>query len=368
MAEVGVENALVVCRDYLMSLGIQNTQFETVLQPDLFEEGFVQLLTDAVVINANKSPNTTAKTTHIHITGPSRHLFYTDEELRFIGGRDDEEIRVNLLNVNLSHLLFLGAERVVTPFYFDNPLYILSTHTVKKISSRGGQVQISKLKLDGTDFTNFRRGLYPNDLLIFLKYANRQDEYFVMGIPALQMQDLIQKQTHRVRELSTTRAESIGAYSINQDRDREIVSQVDLTQATEKRLDRSMRHQALLRNVANFLENAGYTLYEGMIDCLAEKDQSDVLIFEMKTLDGTATDEMNQVRDALGQLLYYDFLQSGQFEQATKIKFACFEYPISEQHQQLLLRNGCYAIWLEENNHIVGETKSINILRELHII
>lgn len=56
--------------------------------------------------------------------------------------------------------------------------------------------------------------------------------------------------------------------------------------------------------LAKALEAAGAGLMEDPFDCLATKDGIAAL-FEIKTLDGTASDEIDRVRDALGQLLYY---------------------------------------------------------------
>lgn len=351
MAIVGKEYAIEICRDYLLNLGINEDNLNLILDPDLFKDGFVQNLQKSCIIPKNK-PNKNDKTTHIAITGNSRLLFYSENQLKTVGGRDDEHINVDILNVNLAHLLFLNAERIEIPFKFNDTLEIVTSHTVKKISARGNQVQLSKFKYDGERFSDLRKGLYIDDLLVMLKYANSEDSYLAIGVPALEIRDIVP--SNYSRQLSSTNAKKIGAYSVDQDRDREVSSAVDLSNATEKRLNRSMRHQALLRKVAVQLESAGYTLYEGMIDCLAANSENTVLIFEMKTLDGTPSDEMNQVRDALGQLLYYDLLQSGQFEKAEKIKIACFEGAISEKHKQLLEQNGCKVIWLDESGEFFG--------------
>lgn len=362
LAEVGKDNALEICRDYLLGIGIEESLLEQILNAELFEGGFVQNLQKSCIVPKNK-PNKNDKTTHIAITGNSRLLFYNEVELKIAGGRDDEQIKVELLNANLAHLLFLNTERVNTPFKFNDKVEIISSSTVKKISGRGNQVQLSKFKYDEDRFLDFRRGLYIDDLLIILKYANKEETYLAVGIPSLQIRELVKPNFSR--ELSSTDAQTIGAYSINQDRDREVSSKVDLSQATEKRLKRSVRHQTLLRNIASRLQNAGYRLYEGMIDCLATKKGEDVLIFEMKTLDGTPPDEMNQVRDALGQLLYYDFLQSGQFKNDTKIKIACFESEISEDHRVLLMRNGCQVVWMNKDDILDGTKESLEFLNRL---
>lgn len=360
LAEVSLEGALNIGKEYLENLGVANGKINYFFNKELFEDGFIQSLTDAGVINANKSSKTTAKTTHIHITGPSRFIFYTEEELKTAGGLEDDRISVKLLNANIAHLLFLGKQREMIDFHFTDEVQLLSSHTVKKVSSRGQQVQLSKKSLDGQDFIRFRSGLYADDLLVFLKYKDSQEGYLVLGIPAIKIEHIISPLPGR--KLSQVEATSIGAYSVNQDRDREISSLVDLSKATSIRLDRSMRHQKLVRIVAKKLNDLGYKIFEGLIDCLATKVNSEVLIFEMKTLDGTASDEMHQVRDALGQLLYYEFLQIGQFESANKLKIACFESGISDKHRELFVRNGCYVIWLDSTGEIRGETEILKLL------
>lgn len=74
--------------------------------------------------------------------------------------------------------------------------------------------------------------------------------------------------------------------------------------ANAARAVRLTRHNKIVRMLAKALEAAGATLMEDPFDCLATKDGAAVL-FEVKTLDGTASDEIDRVRDALGQLLYY---------------------------------------------------------------
>jgi len=104
----------------------------------------------------------------------------------------------------------------------------------------------------------------------------------------------------------------------------------------------------LVQRVAGICEGKGATLFEDPYDCLANFAPARLLM-EAKTLDGTDSDEIHRVREALAQLLYYESFATNPVETGTPvIKIAVFELPISARH----------AVWLAQSSiHVL----SINV-------
>ncbi|WP_261544435.1 hypothetical protein [Burkholderia multivorans] len=82
---------------------------------------------------------------------------------------------------------------------------------------------------------------------------------------------------------------------------------VDLTGAIAIRQQRTERHQLTVQSLARLFSDQGFFLYENPYDCLAVTDDMRSLLCEVKTLDGSLTDERQQAIRALGQLKGYRF-------------------------------------------------------------
>ncbi len=123
--------------------------------------------------------------------------------------------------------------------------------------------------------------------------------------------------------------------------------------------DRTRRHNIMVQELAGQFQSA--RLYEDPYDILAILSEDGYLV-EVKTLDRTTSDEMNQVRGALGQLLYYEaYLRSEIIGGATIQKVACFENQITATHQGLLNRFGIAVIWKSGAGY-AGDTIAISTL------
>jgi hypothetical protein len=108
---------------------------------------------------------------------------------------------------------------------------------------------------------------------------------------------------------------------------------------------RLMRHNAMVQKLAKCLQSEGAELYENPFDCLACFPTEGVLA-EVKSLDGTEKDEIARVRDALGQLLYYEsFVTQPLVKGKVLKKVACFESKISDQHLAWLQENDIQVVW-----------------------
>lgn len=114
--------------------------------------------------------------------------------------------------------------------------------------------------------------------------------------------------------------------------------------AVRARRDRLHRHNTLVREIARRYGSAGLALFEGRYDCLASGEIVGILN-EVKTLDGTPTDEATQVRDSLGQLLYYEPFVKRETGGGVIHKVAVFESRISDEHIQIMQDLGIVCIW-----------------------
>ena len=112
------------------------------------------------------------------------------------------------------------------------------------------------------------------------------------------------------------------------------------------RAERTERHNGIVRAFARSVIGAT-AFWEDPIDCLALVAGA-ALLAEVKTLDGSPSDERRQVRTAAGQLLYYEFfsmpeeLTGGDFAAE---KLAVFESQPSDGHIDWLVSLGIAPIW-----------------------
>lgn len=134
------------------------------------------------------------------------------------------------------------------------------------------------------------------------------------------------------------------------------------------RRGRLRRHNLLVRELATAFQGAGAELFEDPFDTLALVNGLGILA-EVKTLDGTAEDERDRVRDALSQLLYYEAFVTAPITGESSIrKIAVFEKPISASHRGWLNRHGIGVVW-KGGTHFHGDALAREALEgiiELH--
>jgi len=144
----------------------------------------------------------------------------------------------------------------------------------------------------------------------------------------------------------------------------EVGPNLDPVQAAEAmriRRDRLRRHQRIVRQLAPRLGVPGARLYENPFDALVIIEDFGILA-EIKTLDGTAKDEQDRVREALAQLLYYDaFVRPPEVVDVTIHKIACFEGPISDAHVHWLNAHGIAVIW-QQGNGFAGDELATRLI------
>lgn len=129
---------------------------------------------------------------------------------------------------------------------------------------------------------------------------------------------------------------------------------VDLSEAIRLRKERSGRHNEIVRKWARLAEGCGCTLQEDPYDCLAlTPNDSGVVLAEIKTLldPPDPSDEREQVRAALGQLLYYEEIDLAKTA-GEVFKVGVFSHRPSAEHIQLLNRHAIGAVWLESGRFL----------------
>jgi hypothetical protein len=121
---------------------------------------------------------------------------------------------------------------------------------------------------------------------------------------------------------------------------------IDLTEAVRIRQDRLALHQQIVRKLASLCESKGFRLFEGKFDCLAVRPEN-TLLFEVKTIKESLSDQEKQTVKGVGQLKYYNFsIVHQQMEIVNRQEFLVY----SEQPNSNLVKF-CHAenidvIWL----------------------
>lgn len=117
------------------------------------------------------------------------------------------------------------------------------------------------------------------------------------------------------------------------------------------RFDRYRRHNLIVKDLAARLHEM--QLYEDPFDLLALTDAIGILI-EVKTLNGSPADEIDRVREALAQLLYYEAFVTTPIAGNTVVrKIACFEHSVSEEHRQWLNNAEIGVVWKTETGFAI---------------
>lgn len=121
----------------------------------------------------------------------------------------------------------------------------------------------------------------------------------------------------------------------------------DLSGAIELRKRRTKQHQSVVRELALILEGNGFELFEDPFDCLASKGNR-LVLFEVKTLDGSPSDERQQGEKAFGQVMGYRHFDlpteaAGKFVDLSIV----FSQKPSEAMIQFLSTNGVTPAWLD---------------------
>lgn len=396
---MNLESTKKIIKQYLLSIGV-NERFINEQFNNRFTDSLVLRLPDVCIIKPNRLHGGSSNQTHIHCTGDDMLFFYDEYTLRTVtSSTDDERVKVMLLDANLTHLEAIKNARRDKEkegiFFIDREISIVSGSTVKKISKRTNQspqVQISKIRMDDLQFTRLRLNLFSDDRLVFLKYGDEENKYLVIGIPSTfenennisnvkngegintETEDYVNETNNVYLENRETSLRGVDIYSIakyapedEKDETDDEEYTFDLSKGIETRKKRTERHANIVKLVAQILSDKRFNLFEGRIDCLGIRQDSDSIICEVKTLDGSKSDECSQVMKAFSQLFYYEKFHMGQFKGGHTQKVVIFENKISDEHIMFFEQNDILVFWVE-NEILSGTSTSVEYLCNLEII
>lgn len=81
---------------------------------------------------------------------------------------------------------------------------------------------------------------------------------------------------------------------------------IDYTESIRIRQQRLAEHQEIVRQLGLYCAERGFTLYEGKFDCLSTLGEL-ALVFEVKTILNSLSDQEKQTIKGVEQLKYYKF-------------------------------------------------------------
>lgn len=130
------------------------------------------------------------------------------------------------------------------------------------------------------------------------------------------------------------------------------IDSLSVQNAIAKRNERALLHNELVRAFAKITPNLTDEMWENPID-LGAVTAAGAILAEMKTLDGATEDERNQVRLAVGQLLYYQqFSLPESLENAMRngllVKISVFSRRPSLHHIEWMESIGIAVVWATE--------------------
>jgi len=163
-------------KDYYIDLGYNYLMIDEYFSNVTFKELISIRLANANIMIRNKTDRSSHQT-HIAITGEAIDFFYN--QLDFLE-MDNKRIDKRVVYVTKSNLKNLSG----------NPVQIVDTYNIEMIKGyvtlgkrTQKQVQLSKKNSENSEcFNALRLGLYENDLLIMLKYRNKEG-MLAIGIP-----------------------------------------------------------------------------------------------------------------------------------------------------------------------------------------
>lgn len=128
-----------------------------------------------------------------------------------------------------------------------------------------------------------------------------------------------------------------------------VPTNVDLAAAIEIRKRRTIEHHNAVVEIATIIANGGYTLFGWPYDCLGFKKKRGGLLIEVKTLDGTRTDERRQSERALGQLRGYSFFSVPKGMKAPKLlEIVAYTAKPNADTVHFMRDNAVCSVWPED--------------------
>ncbi len=138
---------------------------------------------------------------------------------------------------------------------------------------------------------------------------------------------------------------------------------IDLTESIRIRQNRLALHQEIVRQLGLLCEQKGFNLYEGKFDCLSTINDN-AIVFEVKTILDSMSDQEKQTIKGVGQLKYYKYSivhkQMGYdnirevLVYSQKPANSLIEFCSNENISILWIENDIFKIYDTENNADIG--------------
>lgn len=132
---------------------------------------------------------------------------------------------------------------------------------------------------------------------------------------------------------------------------------IDYTETIRVRQQRLAEHQEIVRQLGLFCEERAFNLYEGKFDCLATMGET-ALVFEIKTILDSRSDQEKQTIKGVGQLKYYKFsIVKQQMEYKDITEFLVYSRKPDDNLIQFCTAESIKVVWLEEGQFIVHNSE-----------
>ena len=143
---------------------------------------------------------------------------------------------------------------------------------------------------------------------------------------------------------------------------------VDYADSIKIRQKRHADHQEIVRDLATLCEKHTLTLYEGQFDLLSVNSDSN-LLFEVKTIKDSKSDQEKQVVKGLGQLkLYKHSIVEKEMSLKDTSLFMVFSRKPLEEYIAFLESENVNVVWVENNSFLInnnGNAVSFNPTKKI---
>lgn len=387
-----LSEALTFVRNELLKQGVPAASFSSVLSEEKIEQVLLLRLPNSCIVSANKKSG--GHQTHIHVTGEGMEMFFSPVALaEAVLPIDDTQVTVDLFQHNLEFInrRNLSEGRNFSRIGFSSTDELIRSNTYKKLAIRGAgskQVQLSKTTMDGNEFLYLRNNLYEGDGLVFLKPFT-PSKYYAVAIPSQSLEGIwegygykyyvsgkrktlesviasINTQSEASCSFTALRRTNSGAIADHSTEEAENGEAVllYLSEDINNRAQRNANHRQAIKILAYNLERLGFTLFECDIDCLGVKPEMPILIFEIKTLDGSPADETSQMLKAFAQLYCYEEFKLGEFTGHATQKIVLFsQAPANKKNVRFLEKNNILVMWINELHQLDGSQSARSKMR-----
>ena len=125
---------------------------------------------------------------------------------------------------------------------------------------------------------------------------------------------------------------------------------IDPTEANRMRQKRFTEHQQIVRLLGRINVDHGFEIFEDRFDCVATKSDT-VLLYEVKTILESFTDQEKQTLTAVGQLKYYEFSEvQPKWHDANIEQIVVFSQKPHSQIVEFCTAENIIVVWQNEDN------------------